>query len=37
LLARSFTFEVVDRHRDDQSVFHHPATWTGLTQDDVAC
>jgi lipopolysaccharide transport system ATP-binding protein len=37
LLARSFTFEVVDRHRDDQSVFHHPARWSGLMQDYVAC
>jgi lipopolysaccharide transport system ATP-binding protein len=37
LLARSFSFEVVDRYRDDRSMFHHPAIWTGLTQDDVAC
>ena len=37
LLARSFGFEVVDRYRDDQSMFHHPVIWRGLTQDDVAC
>jgi lipopolysaccharide transport system ATP-binding protein len=37
LLARSFSFEVVDRYRDDQSVFHHPAVWRGLVPDDLPC
>lgn len=27
LLSRSFEFKVVDDLRDDQSVFHHPASW----------
>jgi homopolymeric O-antigen transport system ATP-binding protein len=27
LLSRSFEFRVVDNLRDDQSVFHHPASW----------
>ena len=27
LLSRSFEFRVVDHLRDDQSVFHHPASW----------
>jgi len=27
LLSRSFEFRVVDALRDDQSIFHHPASW----------
>jgi len=27
LLSRSFEFRVVDGLRDDQSIFHHPASW----------
>lgn len=27
LLSRSFEFKIIDANRDDQSKFHHPATW----------
>lgn len=37
LLARSYSFEVVDRYRDDQSLFHHPAVWRGLSAGDLPC
>jgi hypothetical protein len=32
LLSRSFEFRVVDSLRDDQSLFHHPASWIPMGQ-----
>jgi hypothetical protein len=32
LLSRSFEFRVVDSVRDDQSLFHHPASWIPMGQ-----
>ena len=33
LLSRSFEFKVVAEYRDDQSIFHHPATWVRPSVD----
>jgi lipopolysaccharide transport system ATP-binding protein len=37
LLARSFQFRVAGPHRDDESVFFHPANWSEVDAMDEAC
>lgn len=34
LLSRSFEFNVVSEHRDDASLFYHPAKWVKATEND---